>query len=205
MKKLILAPVVAVLVVLNPAAVAGAEPGGGNSDGAHACQQGGYLAMVGAGGETFGTTGDCVSFAAHGGAFAQGLIVPAGAQARLSNVSFGGACDALTYGYQLNLGPLVVVDSKPLACPYSEPVTGATIGPFPTAVLLRVFLKDDSCGGGPNWTYFSDRNHALVTEIGPRTFQVGIMDSFFCHFSAADPRTPSGPGSGDLRLTVTIS
>jgi hypothetical protein len=44
--------------------------GGGNSDAAHACQHGGYADLIGTDGvtdTTFRNTGECVSYAAHGG------------------------------------------------------------------------------------------------------------------------------------------
>lgn len=41
--------------------------GGGNSDAAHACQQGGYTHYSRADGTPFANTGECVSYAAHGG------------------------------------------------------------------------------------------------------------------------------------------
>jgi len=96
----------------------GSSPG--NSGAAHKCQKGGYLSLVGAGGTTFRNVGACVSFAAHGGQFATGLVIPAGKKATLSNAQFGDALlptaplapntatncpgDPLAYGFQLNLG-----------------------------------------------------------------------------------------------------
>jgi hypothetical protein len=41
--------------------------GGGNSDAAHACQKGGYAHYTRADGTRFANTGECVSYAAHGG------------------------------------------------------------------------------------------------------------------------------------------
>jgi hypothetical protein len=41
--------------------------GGGNSDAAHACQKGGYTHYTRADGTPFANTGECVSYAAHGG------------------------------------------------------------------------------------------------------------------------------------------
>jgi hypothetical protein len=40
---------------------------GGNSDAAHACQQGGYLSLQGSDGTLFKNAGECTAFAAHGG------------------------------------------------------------------------------------------------------------------------------------------
>jgi hypothetical protein len=187
----------AALSLVGPRTIARADDGGGNSAAAHACQQGGYLSLVGADGTTFDTVGACVSFAAQGGTFATGIIIPAGHTATLSNASFS-ACDPLTYGYQLDVGANVPVDSKPFGCE-TVPALGATVGPFPTAELLRVFLTDDLCPV----TYYSDGNHALVTGTNP--FLVDITDSFFCAFGPSDPRPPPGPGAGNLDVIVSIS
>jgi len=58
---LLLAAVSAALIV--PVALAG----GGNSDNAKACQQGGWQNLVRQDGSGFNNTGDCVSYAAQGG------------------------------------------------------------------------------------------------------------------------------------------
>jgi len=47
--------------------VSTATAGGGNSDGAKACQQGGWQNLMREDGTGFKTDGDCVSYAAHGG------------------------------------------------------------------------------------------------------------------------------------------
>lgn len=179
---------------------------GGNSDAAHACQQDGYLALVGDDGTTFDNVGACVSYSAHGGAFATGLVIPAGHVATLSDAHWNmSPCDALTYGYQLNFGDLVPLAAKPYDCflPPVVPVAGATIGPFPTATLLRIFLTDTGTGSSCNYTFFSDGSHALVTGTNPYT--VDIRDSFFCLFGPTDPLPPAGPGGGNISLVVTIT
>jgi hypothetical protein len=199
MKRLILA-CTASIAMLAPLIAANAPPASaaGNSGAAHACQQGGYLSLVGADGTTFRNVGACVSFAAHGGQFATGLIIPAGETATLYNV-FHCVGDSGSYGYQLNLGAnvLVYADGN---CGGSLP--GTTVGPFPTATLLRIWLTDTACGPG-DWTYYSDGNHALVTGSNP--WQVGIADSFFCTYTAADPRPPASSTDADLTLDVSIS
>src|SRR5436189_6053358 len=86
---------------------ANGNPGQGNASAAHRCQHGGYRSLVGSDGTTFRNTGACVSFAAHGGKFAAGMIIPAGKTATLSNAMFGDFTtncpgDQLAYGYQLN-------------------------------------------------------------------------------------------------------
>ena len=178
------------------------HPGRGNSSSAHSCQHGGFRSLVGADGTTFRNTGACVSFAAHGGKFATGLVIPAGKVATLSGAQFGGVggvnCpgDLLAYGYQLDLGANVQVASGN-GC---SPAAGATIGPFPTARLLRVWLTDLH---PPVYTFYSDGNHALVSGSNPWT--VSIMDSFFGTIGPDMPRPPTGPGLGNFNVTVTIA
>jgi hypothetical protein len=199
------AALVVIALLFGTTSVARADQGG-NSAAAHACQQDGYLSLVGSDGTTFDTVGACVSYAAHGGKFAEGIIIPAGQIATLSDAHWGlGPCDALTYGYQLNLGNLVPLASKPYGCLLlpSVPVAGATIGPFPTATLLRIFLTDTGTGTSCDYTFFSDGVHALVTGANPYT--VDIRDSFFCQYGPTDPLPPAGPGGGNIGLTVTIT
>jgi hypothetical protein len=99
---------------------------GGNSGAAHKCQKGGWKSLVGADGMTFKNTGACVSFAARGGTFATGLIIPLGKTATLSNAQFGDfyptaplapntftncPADPLAYGYQVNLGTVTFAET----------------------------------------------------------------------------------------------
>jgi hypothetical protein len=179
----------------------------GNSGAAHQCQKGGYLSLVGADGTTFKNVGACVSFAAHGGKFATGLVIPAGKVATLSNAHWNLApCDALTYGYQLNLGANVPLASKPGGPCFNAPVAGAVIGPFPTASLLRIFLTDTGDPFVPvacNFTFYSDGSHALVTGTNP--WIVDIRDSVFCTFGPNNPFPPAGVGLGNIDVTVTIA
>ena len=184
--------------------------GHGNSGAAHKCQKGGYLSLVGADGTTFKNVGKCVSFAAHGGKFSTGLVIPAGKKATLSNAQFGDELlptaplapntatncpgDPLAYGYQLNLGANVQVATGGQGC---QVVAGAVIGPFPTAVLLRVWLTDFH---PPVFTFYSDGNHSSVTGSNP--FLVSIRDSVFGTITTA-PLVPP-PGDGNLNVVVTI-
>jgi hypothetical protein len=176
---------------------AGASTGGGNSDAAHACQQGGYKSLVGTNGG-FTTVGECVSYAAHGGTFvtpgAGEFLLPAGQTATLSGSQLS-ACNDLTYGYQLSGGSFTAVANKPYGCStVSEP--GTTIGPFPTAMIFRVVLVDNSCGQ----TFDSTGGHALVTGSNPADVQ--ITDAgFYCE---AGPTRPPAP-TGNLSTLVTIA
>jgi hypothetical protein len=196
--------------VLPAAAKNGPGPGKGNSAAAKRCQKGGYKSLVGANGKTFRNVGACVSYAAHGGTFATGLIIPAGKKATLSNAQFGdqfatpGApstftnCpgDLLAYGYQLNLGANVQVATGGAGC---QSVAGAVIGPFATAVLLRIWLTDLHT---PVYTFYSDGNHAKVTGSNP--WLVSIRDSFFGTIGPTTPFVPL-PGDGNLNVVVTVA
>jgi len=65
--------------------VATATAGGGNSDAAKACQKGGWMNLVRADGSSFKNEGDCVSYAAQGGA-----LTTRYAQARSDCATYGG-------------------------------------------------------------------------------------------------------------------
>jgi hypothetical protein len=221
MKKAALAVAVLVLaVVLAPVAGAKKKPpgtpgggNGGNSGAAHKCQHGGYLSLVGSDGTTFRNTGACVSFAAHGGTFATGLVIPAGETATLSSAQFGDGVlptaplapntftncpgDLLAYGYQLNLGANVQLATGGAGC---QAVAGAVVGPFPTAVLLRIWLTDFTPPGP--YTFYSDGNHATVAGTNP--WLVSIRDSFFGTKGPDVPFT-SPAGDGNLNVVVTIA
>ncbi len=174
----------------------------GNSAAAHACQQGGYLSLVGADGTTFKNSGECTSYIANGGTFATGFVIPAGQTATLSDAHWTRPpCDALSYGYQLDLGANVTLGSKPAGCAIGD-LPGATVGPFATVELLRVFLNDTGLSDNCNYTFYSDGNHALVDGSNPWT--VSILDSYFCELGTS-PDVPAFPGDGNVEVTVTIS
>jgi hypothetical protein len=204
------------VLALVAAPLAGAKkpsPGSspGNSGAAHKCQKGGYRSLVGADGTTFKNVGQCVRFRARGGQFATGIVIPAGKTATLSNAQFGDALlptaplapntatncpgDPLAYGYQVNLGANVQVATGGMGCQVRP---GAVIGPFPTAVLLRIWLTDFHA---PVFTFYSDGNHATVVGSNPRL--VSIRDSFFGTITTG-PLVPA-PGDGNLNVVVTIA
>ena len=151
--------------------------GGGNSDAAHACQNGGYAELVGSGGETFSNTGECVSFAAHGGTFATEpppdpnvIVVPAGATVTFDNPTLA-ACNQLSWGFTVN-SMMTVVGGKPSGCG-SEVEGDSTFGPFATTVELRVLLIDHTCA---NTFYFSDGDHARTLATSATSWAVDIAD-----------------------------
>lgn len=196
---------VGTLGLLGASAPALAAPGGGNSDAAHACQQGGYLSMLGTGGETFTSAGECARFAARGGTFRTGIIIPAGQTATLSDARWtDGPCDALAFGYQIDFGANVELGRKPAGCGNPAiPGQPTVVGPFPTAVLLRVYLNDTGIFRQCGYTVYSDGVRALV--VGTNPYDVSIKDSVNCSHGPDVPAHLSEPGSGNLEVLVTIS
>jgi len=137
------------------------------------------------------------------------IVIPVGDIATLSNATFGdnivspGNCPAnrLKYGYELNSGPNVQLDSG-VGC---EPAAGATIGPFATPTQLRVYLNDFTCPDGGN-VFYSDGNHALVTPLSALSWGISIMDSdVACVSGPTVPRVPGAPGTGNFNVTVTLT
>ena len=133
------------------------------------------------------------------------IVIPAGYVATISNAAFGdsnidpGNCpaDRLEYGYELNAGPNVQLDSG-VGC---EPAAGATIGPFAAPTQLRIYLDDFGCGD----VFYSDGPHALVTPVGALTWGVSLMDSDLCTSGPNDTRVPIKPGTGNFNLTITLT
>lgn len=198
--------------VLALAAVPASEAGDGtgqgaeNSRAADLCRQGGYETLVGSDGTTFASSGACVSFAAHGGTFGSGIVIPAGRTATISNARWNlRPCDALTYGYQLDFGANVPLASNQGGLCLNADLPNATIGPFAKTTLLRIFLTDSGYPGALtscDYTFYSDGAHALVTGSNP--WQIDIADSDFCTAPPTSADAP-GPGGGNLDLTLTIS
>lgn len=170
----------------------------GSSEAARDCQQGGYAALVGAGGETFSNAGECVSFAARGGVFASGIVIPAGQTATFVNPTLS-ACNALAYGYTTSGGASGQLGGKPVGCATTT-LASQTVGPFSTAVILTVYLQDLTCGQ----TYGSDGNHARVTGSSP-VFQVDIADAGPGCSVAGVPVDLSDGRPGNLSVQVAIN
>ena len=179
---------------------------------AQQCLGSGYLSLVGADGTTFASEAACILFVLNGGTFATGIVIPAGQVVTFEDASFD-ACNELRWGYQLNLGANVLLGHQDNQCGGGggghEDGIGTnsvdagddiTIGPFPTAVLVRVFLIDVTCDD----TFYSDQNHAVVTGTGP--WQVDIADAGgSCEAPPSIPRLPVPlPPAGHGNLTVTV-
>lgn len=179
----------------------------GNSEAARACQDGGYANLVGAGGETFANTGECVRFAANGGVFADGtdvlegaIVVPAGYSVSYSSTL--SACNALVFGYSASDGTGAILDSIAAGeCWSSGPSSASgTIGPFMSDVVFTVYLTDETCGV----TFDSNdtiSGHVVVTETAP-TYQVDIADGgYYCERTG----TISGFAlPGNLSVTLQV-
>jgi hypothetical protein len=162
--------------------------GGGNSGAAHLCQDGGYAHLFGAGGSQFANTGDCVSYAAHGGQFFQSVT--------FSNITLG-ACNDITFGYTLN-GVSTDVYNKPYDCAPFHTYSDVTIF-VPVGSTVDVYLRDNTC----NATFTQDSGHALVTGDNPT--QIAITDAGgFCESTSPSDLRPPTNGVGNLNVTETI-
>lgn len=170
----------------------------GNSGAAQSCKQGGYTALVGSGGETFANTGECVNFAARGGTFATGIIIPAGKTTTLAFAT--SACNALAFGYSASNGANTQLGSKAEACPGGQTTGATTIGPFPTAVILTLYMTDVSCGA----TFDSNGNHARVVS-SPPNYRVDFADGGFDCGLVNAPVDLTDGRHGNLRVEVVIN
>jgi ABC-type phosphate/phosphonate transport system substrate-binding protein len=113
--------------------------------------------------------GGCVSFAAHGGTFATGIIVPVGATVTFEDPTFS-ACNELSWGYNVGTGD-TELGAKVYGC-FTQTDADVTVGPFATAVVLRVYLTDETCA---STTYYSDGDHANVTQLTASSWQVDML------------------------------
>src|SRR5260370_413401 len=98
-----------------------------------------------------------------------------GSTASFTNVEFG-ACNSLTWGYQLNAGPNQNQFTFAGGC-----VTGTgpnvTIGPFATRMTLRVFMTDNHCV----FTYYSEGtpvDHVIVWGSNPCSLRFADSGGF---------------------------
>src|SRR5260370_9699053 len=98
-----------------------------------------------------------------------------GSTASFTNVEFG-ACNSLTWGYQLNAGPNQNQFTLAGGC-----VTGTgpnvTIGPFATRMTLRVFMTDNHCV----FTYYSEGtpvDHVIVWGSNPCSLRFADSGGF---------------------------
>jgi hypothetical protein len=162
--------------------------GGGNSSAAHLCQNAGYLKVFRSDGTPFANTGDCVSYAAHGGTLSQPLT--------FSNISMG-ACNSLTFGYTVN-GVSTDVYNYPGGCTAFVSYPDVTVF-VPAGSTTEVFLRDNTCHA----TFTQNSAHAVVTGTNPTQIAIADAGGFCESTSPSDPRPPTG-GIGNLNVTETV-
>jgi hypothetical protein len=123
---------------------------GGNSAAAHACQKGGYAAFTRADGTPFSNTGDCVSYAAHGGVLTPVVVktspsiatslflssIPAGSTdydtATLSGAT-ANAGGTVTYSYYSDNSCSTLAGTAGTVLVFNGHVPDSFIATFPTA------------------------------------------------------------------------
>ena len=164
---------------------------GGNSAAAHACQQGGYLNLFRLDGTGFVNTGDCVSYAAHGGVFVTRVTTV------FSNIDLS-ACNDVTIGYEIN-GVMTDVFRKSYGC-FMQLVPDFTLTGLSNETV-RIYLKDNTCGH----VFYQDGNHGAVTGSNP--YLIRIADSGgFCERGPSVEWIPeSDEQPGNLNVTKTVS
>jgi len=195
---------------LSMVVVGAAAGGGGNSASAKFCQKNGWQFLVGTNG-AFASEAACTSYGAKGGIYVTtGQFIPAGQRVTFSNAAIGdlGAQAKWEWGYQVTGGSNVTLGTK--AEGGSEPVTGTptTVGPFKTAAVLRVFLRDlglPSFGAPCDLTFYSDGPNGLVTGSGTSSspWHVSINDSGGA--CTTTPFEPPADGDSNFVVTVTLS
>lgn len=131
------------------------------------------------------------------GSPAGGFVLGVGATATFTNNSFG-ACNNLSWGYQLDSGPNVTQATKPGGC-FAQTAPDVTVGPFTTSHVIRVFMSDLTCGQ----TYFSDGlpvDHVIVSGSNPFVLRFADSGGFCERLGTAN--TFSG---FNFTTTLTIS
>jgi hypothetical protein len=104
-----------------------------------------------------------------------GFVIPIGSTASFTSVQFG-ACNSLTWGYQLNGGANQNQFTFPGGCG-SGTGPNVTIGPFASATTLRVFMTDNTC----HFTYYSDGtpvDHVIVSGSNPYSLRFSDAGGF---------------------------
>jgi hypothetical protein len=116
-----------------------------------------------------------------------GFIIPVGSTASFTHVQFG-ACNSLTWGYQLNAGPNQNQFTFGGGCG-SGTGPNVTIGPFATSTTLRVFLTDNHC----TVTYYSDGtpvDHVIVSGSNPYSLRFADAGGFCEKATTTDNNFP---------------
>ena len=124
-----------------------------------------------------------VSAALEIGSPAGGFTIPSGSTAAFSGIVFG-ACNSLSWGYQLNGGPNQVQATFPGGCG-SGSAFSVVIGPFASSTSLVVFMTDNHC----SITYTSDGtpfDHVIVAGSNPYTLRFSDAGRFCERKTATD-------------------
>jgi hypothetical protein len=167
----------------------------------------GWTRLVGAAGQTFHDEQACSDFALAGGQFAvpgNGIfVVPRGSVVTLSATS-DGACNELQYGYAVQLDESTTTSAL-VGIPREGTPCGGTLGSgdlpvFDTAVLLRVFLQDDTCAAT---RFLSDGDHAAQPSASMVAFMDAEADCSFEH-TPRPPDLDAPQRNFDLEVTVAI-
>jgi hypothetical protein len=168
----------------------------GNSDVAHACQQGGWRTLArGEDGTGFSGQGECVRHGAQGGAVVplEGIVIPAGATATFSGELT--SCNGLVASWAASDGSSGTIVSKAYACVEHRAFASSSVT-FSTGISLTIELQDQYCG----YTYGAFGNHGIVTSTGGG-YRVDITDGG----GSCEATTAARQASpGNLSLTIAI-
>ena len=206
---------IAALTISSCYAAGVAFAGGGNSNAAHACQQGGYANLVGGTmslpdtSVTFTNTGQCTSYAAHGGTLWQpvstttfkidatnpewqdtGINIPANGAAIISTVNDGGGtCDQFA-GPSPNfcdIGSLFICHNQCLANTNWYSAIGEVDSGNPFAVFV------------PGQT-----SNPPVAEAGPGELRLGFNDQKDAASGWLPPKYAYFDNAGYFTSTITL-
>lgn len=159
---------------------------GGNSDAAHQCENGGYVNLIGTNGTTdvtFANTGECVSYAAHGGSLVPSALVSQclnGGYANLApadtNQAFSSEAACVAYilggGTPEPLGPTFVLTSPTtISASANQCWVGATVGVTP--VLPALFNTVTYGNPGSTLCFQSDGNLVIYSPTGDMLWSSG--------------------------------
>lgn len=127
----------------------------GNGDAAHACQKGGYLRLAGNDGTQFASTGECVSYGAHGG-----VVVPKMLQLVFATTDTAGIC---------SVGVTVLYFTPNAEIPVQVDL--------PDGTSVNLTLSTDSIG----WAQLLVASEVAFGDIRATAGDFTITDTVFCY------------------------
>jgi hypothetical protein len=81
-----------------------------------------------------------------------------------------------------------------------------TLGPYPTAVLLRVFLHDIGIPSVFSCDYTAYNDQPAGITVGTNPYAIGIVDSDVCTHTPTNPLfPPASPHDSNFEVTLTIN